>query len=48
VTSTRFIFVKKYSRGGMSSGMVDPWNWHHIILPRIVDRYITCKHAARH
>jgi molybdenum cofactor cytidylyltransferase len=46
VTSTQFVFVKKYNRGGVSSGMVDPWNWRRIILPGIADRYIKYKEAS--
>lgn len=45
ITSKPFVFVERYSRGGVSSGMVDPWNWASVIVPDIVRRFQTCKHT---
>jgi len=40
IESRSFVFVKRYNRGGVSSGLVDPWNWSAVILPRMMDRYL--------
>ncbi len=43
IMSKPFVFVERYSRGGMSSGMVDPWNWASVIVPDMLRRFKICK-----
>ena len=45
IMSKPFVFIERYSHGGMSSGMVDPWNWASVIVPDIVFRFNTCKNS---
>ena len=45
IMSKPFVFVERFSRGGMSSGMVDPWNWSSVIVPDIILRFNTCKNC---
>ncbi len=39
VESDRFIFVKRYYRGGITSGLVDPWNWRAVVIPALTRRF---------
>ncbi len=39
IKSKSFVFINRYNLGGMSGGMVDPWNWDTVILPGMVGRY---------
>jgi hypothetical protein len=39
IKSKSLVFVNRYDLGGMSGGMIDPWNWAAVILPSMVARY---------
>jgi hypothetical protein len=39
IKSESLVFVNRYDLGGMSGGMIDPWNWAAVILPGMVARY---------
>ena len=32
-------FLRKYDKGGMSSGMIDPDYWKNVIMPLLLKRY---------
>lgn len=34
-----FIYVSRYNRGGIGSGLVDPWNWRAVVIPALTQRY---------
>ncbi|MGI5920093.1 MAG: hypothetical protein ACOX8N_10695 [Christensenellales bacterium] len=33
------IYVPRLSRGGMGSGLVDPWTWRAVVFPALARRY---------
>jgi hypothetical protein len=39
VKSKSFIYINRYSSDGITSGMVDPWNWRAIVIPALARRY---------
>ncbi len=34
-----FIYVHRFNRGGMGSGLVDPWTWRAVVFPTLARRY---------
>ncbi len=45
ILSKQFVFVERYNHGGMSSGLVDPWNWAFVIVPDLLRRYKICNNT---
>ena len=43
IKSKSLVFVNRYDFGGISGGMIDPWNWAAVILPGLVARYQKCR-----
>jgi hypothetical protein len=39
VQSDSFIYVSRFNRGGIASGLVDPWNWRSVVFPTLTSRY---------
>ena len=39
VQSDSFIYVNRFNRGGIGSGLVDPWNWRAVVIPALTRRY---------
>ena len=39
VKSKSFIYINRFNSGGITSGMVDPWNWRAIVIPALARRY---------
>jgi hypothetical protein len=41
ITSTEYIFVERYNKGGMSSGLVSPQFWRETAVSHILQTYKT-------
>lgn len=39
ITSDKFIFVERYNKGGMSSGLVSPQFWRETAVPHLLTTY---------
>jgi hypothetical protein len=47
ISDSDSIYVKRYARGGMSSGQVSPHFWRVTALPLLRSRFMTSKEAMR-
>lgn len=39
IQTDSFIFVNRFNRGGIGSGLIDPWTWRSVVFPALARRY---------
>ena len=45
IETNTFIFIKRSHKGGMTGGLIDPWNWRTVVIPTLTRRFLELRRA---
>ena len=45
IETNTFIFINRYHKGGMTGGLIDPWNWRTVVIPTLTRRFLELRRA---